>query len=262
MICSPSVKSTSHITCFTKSQLQKIASILNKSIKLHQNKADLWNDINFHMSNKCSDEQCWLDYFPLNDLNNSFVPKQPDDWKHNDRTWLTNFDILNVMTQYEKKYRSFKFLGVFPIDFRSTNSLGNCISEQMCSLNIKNIGKSQIGAVFNLDKHNEPGSHWVAIYININPKNPNYGFYYFDSNAMDMPPEIKNFSNVVIEQINNEKFKSYINTVRKQFKGSECGMFCIHFLLQMLKKQKFEDFINNKVYDDDVHKLRSVLFRK
>ena len=31
-----------------------------------------------------------------------------------------------------------------------------------------NNGKHKIGSVFNLDDHDEPGSHWVSLYMELN----------------------------------------------------------------------------------------------
>ena len=35
----------------------------------------------------------------------TFAPKAPDEWKENPTEWLTSIDILEVMKQYEKKYK-------------------------------------------------------------------------------------------------------------------------------------------------------------
>ena len=252
-------------SCFKKPQLLNICEKLNLSNYTHLKKSELWEKINTHMMHifncRNSDEHCWLD-----NLNNSsvssHVPKQPITWKINDRTWLTNFDLLNVMTQYEKKYRSFKFIGVFPIDFANSNGFGSCISKELCNIKFKSIkNKTQFGIIFNLDKHYQSGSHWVATYINIKPKTTNYGFYYFDSNAMPMPIEIKNLSVAIQNEMKDDTFVIKENTVQKQFKNTECGMFCLHFLIKCLEKYKFNAIINDKKYDDDVHKLRYTLFR-
>ena len=40
----------------------------------------------------------------------------PKEWKKNLLNGLSNFDIEDVMKQYEKKYPSFIFMGPFPSD--------------------------------------------------------------------------------------------------------------------------------------------------
>ena len=42
----------------------------------------------------------------------------------------------------------------------------------LCKINLKqhmNTGKHKIGSVFNLDDHDEPGSHWVSLYMELKP---------------------------------------------------------------------------------------------
>lgn len=253
-----------HLTCFSKKQLLNIVSHLDiKFNKNKTNKDELWQLINKTMLKQdCNhgDEHCWLE--KTNKQFDSHVPKQPTEWKSNPNTWLTNFDILNVMTQYEKKYRKFKFFGVFPIDFSQKYGAGQCISQELCDLKISKFKDSDsFGCVFNLDKHNQSGSHWVSVFFNINKNKPNYGFYFYDSVSSKIPKEIYHFGLSIQKQINDNHFKIYQNNVQKQFKNSECGMFSLHFLIECLKKKKYNDIINDKYYDDEVHKLRNKLFR-
>jgi hypothetical protein len=63
----------------------------------------------------CDDETCWLDALDVSDRlhhkKSFFAPNQPSTWKQNSTEWLTNFDILHVMQQYEEKDDTFVFLG-------------------------------------------------------------------------------------------------------------------------------------------------------
>ena len=52
----------------------------------------------------------------------TFTPYKPTEWEKNPVEWLSNFDILNVLKQYEEKYSDFKFIGPTPIDFNSTHA--------------------------------------------------------------------------------------------------------------------------------------------
>ena len=57
-----------------------------------------------------------------------------------------------------------------PIDFDEKYSMGSCIVDELCTLNLNSVkkrNKKRIGIVFNLDKHNESGSHWVAMFIDL-----------------------------------------------------------------------------------------------
>ena len=189
------------VTCFSTAQLKHIANTINqhpsniRQIKIKNNKQFLWDQINSFFTQYCDhqNESCWMEQPILQPINHNFqedfIPKKPSEWNSNPRTWLNTLNIQDVLQQYEKKYRSFRFMGVFPIDYNHEISAGTCLIEELCTINIPYIIKSgikQLGIVFNLDKHYEPGSHWVSIYIGLNPKAPNYGCYYFDSNAF--PP--------------------------------------------------------------------------
>ena len=270
MQCSPYNYDTfykTHNTCFSKTQLEDLAKSLDlkhsKSIK----KTALWARINEHMQSKyrCGegDEHCWVDKHPKTPAT-SHVPAHPHDWLVNPYTWLSNLDIMNVMVQYEQKYPSFKFVGVFPVDFATKDTFGKCLYQEMCNLDLKKLGKNykSFGFVFNLDKHDQPGSHWVAMYANIDKDQPNYGVYYFDSNAMPAPSEIKQFGMSLVNQMNDKNFTFHENTVRKQFHNSECGMFCLNFLIECLKRKSFKKIMKQEFTDKHAHKLRKVLFRK
>jgi hypothetical protein len=210
--CSPD-KDTGKYTCYNHKNLKDIAKNYNKSnnkdlINTSLSKKKLWKaikDLNF---TECGDsEYCWLkqNYMKINDNINSFKenfrPEKPSEWNNNPHMWLNTYDILHVMNQYQDKYKNFKFMGVFPIDFAvktksisinttnentgNTENTGNsCISPIMCKLNLFELKlqkKNRLGIIFNLDKHNESGSHWVSMFVNFNPRHKDYGIYYYDS---------------------------------------------------------------------------------
>jgi hypothetical protein len=205
------------------------------------------------------------------DLVNTFRPSTPASWKKDDREWLNTYDILNGMRQYEDKYKSFKFIGAHPIDFASRFSDGTCVSaKDMCDFNAKNLlskNYSQIAAIFNLDKHDEPGSHWVSLYIGLKPSLPNFGCFYIDSNASEIPEEINALMITVQKQMREiysakdmKKFAMKQSHKRFQYKNTECGMFSMFFIIQFLKKKTFSQIMKMKVDDDMVHTFRKVLY--
>ena len=67
------------------------------------------------------------------------------------------------MEQYEKKYNDFKFFGAVPIDFDELPFLG---IKDINFDELYNSGK-KLGFVFNLDEHWQSGSHWVALYSDL-----------------------------------------------------------------------------------------------
>lgn len=266
MQCSPSnIRFLDHHnTCFSKTQLINIAKVLEIKSPKSKSKQQLWSMINQAMLPYCrpNDEHCWLKQIGDED-SNSHVPLKPSEWKENPYTWLSNIDILKVLVRYEKKYRSFKFLGVFPIDFAENYGMSQCISQEICNLNLSKFNKkyTQFACVFNLDKHYQSGSHWVAVYFNLNKKHPNYGFYFFDSVSTKIPREIHRFGLSIKRQVNDPDFNIHQNIVQKQFKSTECGIFSIHFVIKCLEKMKFHDILRVPYNDDDIHKLRNVFYR-
>ena len=279
MSCSPKISDNSY-TCYTLKELQNIARNYNKEknksiIKLNLPKKELWNKLIEVNYDKCSNnEYCWLkqNYMKINsknisELKENFRPDKPEEWKDDPDKWLNTYNILNVMKQYEDKYKNFKFVGVFPIDFM-TKIDGSCVSKKMCSLNLNDMIKkkiTKIGFIFNLDKHYQSGSHWVSLFMNLNKNNKNYGAYYYDSNGTPPPIEIKNYIKIVKNKLNknDNKFKFKFNKKRHQYSNSECGMFSLYFMNESLKNVSFEEFINNKKINDKfVFKLRDKYYNK
>jgi len=230
-------------------------------------------------------ESCWVDKLrPGPDVTASVRPITPSEWYKNDRTWLSNYDIKNVMMQYqaESSFR-YKFLGVFPIDFAEPNS---CIYREMCELvddpaKIKALRTQYdfIGFIINLDKHDEPGSHWTSIFMCINPSLESYGAYYYDSVARFPPEQVKSWvdrfkaSISLLDRttgvVNPIPFTTLYCKCPMQRKSTECGVFSMVFQIrwiEMLRKDRktvFDDVMKmkGKLDDDAVHSLRKVLFR-
>ena len=60
---------------------------------------------------------------------------------------------------------------------------------------------------------------------------------------------------------NNKKCDVRFNKTRYQFKNSECGVYSINFILQMLNGKSFDYIENNPIPDDDINMLRTQIFR-
>jgi len=213
-------------------------------------------------------------------------PEMPIEWCKNSKEWLSNYDIEDVMIQYDKdpQYK-YAFLGVYPIDFSEEDKFGRCLYSQICSLDVKkyiNRKIKHLGLITNLDKHNQSGSHWTSTFIIIDPKNKCYGAHYYDSNGMTIPSYVKKFINNIKERLliiyPKSKFNITYNTIRHQQKNTECGMFSmthqIRWLNGILKYKKFNfpdpykdanfiKYITNdtKINDDNMNISRKYLYR-
>ena len=262
--CTPSIKTKS--TCYSKQNLVKMTKKWNRNYKhkikhtKHKSKMELWHNLDRKMKLLCKNEWCWSRY--LIDLKNRFRPPRPTKWNQKPDEWLDTNNIENVMEQYEKAHNDFVFIGAVPLDFNLKTNTGRCMVDDLCKINIELLQKKgikKIGIVFNLDYHDEPGSHWTAMFIDSNRK----GIYYFDSYGQEPEKEIL----VLIEKLKNQykkiniKMKEQINNIRHQYKNSECGVYSLHFLITMLtKKTRFRTFCNNIIEDDEILKYRKIYF--
>tara|TARA_B110000037_G_C17115974_1_gene503744 strand:+ start:2037 stop:2978 length:942 start_codon:yes stop_codon:yes gene_type:complete len=296
--CAPN-KRFSNKSCFSLDQLKKISisfnnaikknKINNKKIKLNlitikDDKRYLVQELSSRLEKVCDDQICWLKQKFIKDLKDkdllkdTFRPEGP----LSQFEWLNTLHIDTVMNQYHKKYKNFKFYGAVPIDF-----------DNLSYLKIKKIdyeqlykdGIHQIGFIFNLDESWKSGSHWVALYANLNKEQ----IYFFDSYGTRPEKRIrtlikrigkwiykKNFCNsdkCSVDEIDDNvsflgktknkienKFDIEYNRNRHQYKNSECGVYSLNFILRLLNGHSFNDITKNKVLDDEINKCRDIYF--
>lgn len=260
-------------TCYSNSSLEYMKEYWNKRhpdlvIKTN-NPKEIWKSLKTYMNNVCDRESCWLKQnFIKDNLNrelshSTFAPQSPSTWKRNKNQWLTSLDIDRVMKQYEEAYKYFEFIGPSPIDFDSHQKYNECVWEELCKFDLShyiNRGKTKIGIIFNTDPHYKEGSHWISLFINIKD---NYIFY-FDSNGDEVPIEIKNLIDRIKRQATqlNINFKVLDNYgIEHQRGNSECGMYSLYFIIQLLTENKSPNFfLNERIKDEEMEKLRNKYF--
>jgi len=205
----------------TNSSSNKIDKNLDHQEKLNLLKLYLKDNI------ESDQEWCLLDNESLKSLKkkyeNYFRPIVPKKWLENKRTWLNTLDIEAEMSLYTKAFPEFQFLSVSPIDFdlriRRGINTEECVDQNLCNLSIKKeftSGKKYIAAVFNLDKHNQSGSHWTAFFVSLKLGES----YYYDSVANFMPKEVIALINRVSIQGNEliEKGEMWLENTKTRFK--------------------------------------------
>ena len=292
--CAPS-KTLINGTCYTINQLKDIANYYNKE---NENNLIIFDEntskkrllyrimIKITKKTKCDNQICWLkqDFMKKNVdidmLNNTFRPKGPAN--QGNFKWISNFDIKYVMSQYEYKYNDYKFLGAVPIDFEEVNYLN------LNNINLENLYNTRykLGLIINLDKHNQSGSHWVSLFINLKT----YEIYFSDSGGIRPNKYIRNFIKKIanfcykkyfdlndfydyspinsdVSFMNNNNLNKYeklfpikYNQIQIQNSDSECGIFSINFILRLLKGETFDDYIKNHPTDSEVNKCRNIYF--
>lgn len=285
-ICNPARHRKPGETCLSLEALEKMKQAWNNkhpenpirtnTRKNHKRdsaakRAALWKQLRNTMKNSynCENEYCVLKKIPglekkerQNLSKKYFRPEKPEEWNKDQKTWLDSFNIEDVMNQYEEAYSDFEFIGPVPIDFDAPSDssaivdLGTCIVDELCKLDLKDAfkkGTKRIGIIFNLDKHDEPGSHWVCSFIDI----PNKSAYYFDSYGLPPPPEVAR----LLERCKEQGAEIILyNDIRHQRKDSECGMYCLYTIISLLKGHTFQAICLEIVKDDAMNVFRDVLF--
>lgn len=273
-VCSPATPiKDQKFSCYTSESLERLRELWNKrhpdaKIKSNEPKK-IWQSLRENMSHVCEKESCWLrQNFVKHDLTKelshyTFAPQAPKEWKKNINEWLSSIDIDKVMRQYEKSYPSFAFLGPSPIDFDSLKLYGECVWEELCNFNLRNMmakNKKKIGIVFNLDEHWKDGSHWTSMFIDV----PSEQICYFDSGGEKAPIEVLKFKDRVISQGKgsglNFKFEENY-PFEHQMKDTECGIYCLYFISQMIKNPNFKPFKGKRISDKEMEKYRRIFFR-
>jgi len=211
----------------------------------------------------CDDQLCWInkDFDFINNMN----PKLINELKTNvyrptgpkgKYTWLNTININKVLEQYEKKYNNFKSFGAVPIDFNKLDSLG---IKDIDFNDLLNNNKYKIGVVFNLDEHDESGSHWVSLYSDIKSGH----IYFFDSYGSKPEKRIQKFMRK-IANFYKKKFKKEptvdSNEIRHQFGNNACGVYSLNFIVRLLKGESYKNIVNNITKDNEMNINRQVYF--
>jgi hypothetical protein len=271
--CSPKNKEKEY-TCYSDSDLYKLRDMWNerhpdKPIKTKDSK-EIWHLLKEYYAKICNKESCWVRQMTKNtkmeqELIEAFAPESPKEWRKNPNEWLSSIDILEVMNQYEKKYKCFDFLGPSPIDYDTHKLYGDCVWDELCHFNLEDQikkGHTKIGVIFNLDPHYKGGSHWVSLFINVKNKT----IFYFDSAGETIPKQIKKFVDNVIEQGNKLTNKIIFkfdenHPVEHQYGNTECGIYSLFFIVHMLEDKITAHYLKTHVLKDAyMEKFRKVYY--
>jgi len=289
MQCSPAAKNKAPRgvpTCYSPEVLEKIREEYNKDHPEHPispgTPLAVWRQLNTRLSHKCKTEDCWLDKIDDNGLRRKideyfFAPDQPKEWRKKPTFWLSNVEIKQVMDQYEVAYPDFEFMGPTPIDYDSHNTQNGakCVDMQMCQIDLgKEIskGKRKFGFVFNLSKHGTYGSHWVALYVDMDERL----MFFFDSNGDKQKAQIEKFMKTLEDQATalGTPLKRISNLGwRHQNENTECGMYSMYFLITMLSgkpsgeepqsismKKRMNMFLTKRIADKYMKMYRKIYF--
>jgi hypothetical protein len=282
--CSPNVD-TMAVSCYTHKELIEIARAFNTSIaqnkkvcstknnkNVHTNvvqnkkvclynskpievadksKAELWKSIHMRLRTICKAEYCWIELPFIQNIPDPILQTKLKQFTFKPKmtkgrySWLSTGDINNVMRQYEKFDNTFFFFGALPSDFYKYASIDTNLLYKY----------SLLAVVFNLDEHHQKGSHWVSLVIDNNI----HSIEYFDS-VGDPPNEnIKLFISLIRPYLSGYTVR--INTVKHQYKNSECGIYSLFYIIQRLLGYSFQKLSNDVIKDKAMNKFRDHIFR-
>jgi hypothetical protein len=197
----------------------------------------------------------------------------PANWKKNINEWLSSSDIVNVLRQYEATFNEFKFLGPSPTDYYFMETPTQCVWQSLCQFNLRQhlaSGKRKFGIVFNIDPHDLPGSHWVAVFINADTRR----IYYFDSTGDEIHKDILRFVREVQDKSREigPEYEFDIKTsqthpLEHQYGDTECGMYVLYFIITMLRNKRdvYQSVFKNpkrKIPDKAMERLRYEYFNE
>ena len=299
--CAPS-KKFSDGSCFTYDALKKIAENYNKKnsdkINLSLKKDSFVKELSSKLKNQCSEQTCWLRLDFVKELDNediernTFRPKGPS----KKYEWLSTTHINDVIEQYQNIHKDFVFLGAVPYDFDDLPMLG---IRDLNFSELESNGKHKIGIVFNLDNHDQDGSHWVSMFTDLK-KNQ---VYFFDSLGRKPGKRIRKLINRITKYLYQKKYHSELpindiiekiktinglpkgkakevvssnkylhnllgggfdiryNYIQHQFENSECGVYSINFIIRLVGGESFDSIINNVTKDEEMNGFRKEYFR-
>ena len=263
--CSPSAKFEKY-TCFPVEALALMTAEVNRTsgsnMPVRVNKLTLWKNLQLALQHMCADnEACWSDQLSMQQEH--VKSRAPLQWVQNQQKHLTTSQVHDVLKQYTTS--KFWFLGVYPLNFHDHTKWGKCIGDMLCSLDLKrlrNHGCTCFAFVFNTHKNGMPGQHWLAVYCGMDPNNPNYGVFFYDSYGGAWPPSVGQYMSKLEAAMADANFRRHRNTYVHQRKSGECGMFCIEWIMNMVRGVPFDEYVKNKAITDDyMTERRNVYFR-
>lgn len=276
-ICAPGKYDAKNHTCFSLKQLMALSAAYNRHlteqslggsdssnpnfIKIKPDKKYLLVELKQRFDSVCgSDEKCITKQAFMNELvtelrneldENTFLEDGPD----GPIEWLSNFDIEKLIKKYEKYLPNFKFLGAVPLD---------CEEHKFCSLygfdfeKIKKEGIHKAGIVFNHDKMGQGGSHWVALFMNLDSGEINYVDSYGGKPKSNVQSLIDRFEKYCKKK--GIRFNYKLNTNAFQKDGSECGVYSANFILRRAADEPFEEILSNPMTFKQINSCRNVYF--
>lgn len=184
-------------------------------------------------------------------------------------TWLTNWEISDVLQQYKRRFRFFDFLDSEMMDFQEyANDLRTFDPSKL------KPGITCFACVLNTDKHTGSGKHWVTLFCDMR-RTPGT-VEYFNSARNSPPRDVVAFFERLAQQFGGAErkqveFHETAGSITHQRGNSECGMFALYYIWHRLheslpleysdaenKAAKFA--VKSRIEDKTAFEFRSKVF--
>lgn len=170
-----------------------------------------------------------------------------------DHSWLSNLDIDQVLTRYERQYPAFGYLGALPSD---------CDKFQMCPIHNFDFAdhptKRQFGVVFNRDGVGMGGSHWVSIFMCLDDRAVQFCDSVGQGPSGTMRRIMDKFKKYCVEM--EGSVKEQINRISYQKDNYSCGVYSCHFIRARLAGVPWERYFQNRL-GAEMDQCRKAIFR-
>ena len=268
--CSPKPTKNKPYSCFSDGGLELLRGAWNKK---HPKRPiekgdphDVWRALRKAMPD-CEDEPCWVRRLGLTDqLMDQFAPEAPKSWRSNPNEWLSSEEIENVMKQFERAHKEFKFIGPSPIDYDAddTRNKGHPVWPELANLSVKALkgkGYTKLGIIFNTDRHTGGGQHWFLVFVDMLEG----VILCVDSTGEGCPRSVRRLADEITRQgvalSPPIRFRFEQNRMQHQKKGTECGMYSLFFCIHLLRGHISPEHLKtHRIPDDQMEEYRRVYF--
>lgn len=174
---------------------------------------------------------------------------------------LSNFNIDDVLDQFEKRFVDRKFLHI-PFQMRDFEQIGTRLATIDLADEIKN-GIKTFGVVLNTDWSYGKGIHWFCLF------GEDYGnkvaLEYFNSSGRAPLPEVQAWLQKTKHHLTKKLKKPveiiYSTGIMFQNDQHSCGVYCLSYIWLRLENVPPSWFKSDTFNDRLMHKVRKNLFR-
>lgn len=174
-----------------------------------------------------------------------------------DVTLLSNINIDLTLRQWERY-----FSGFFAYNFNMVNfkEHGDTLSTIPIDEVLRN-GYTTAACVVNSDTYNNPGKHWMALFVDMRTTPCTIEFF----NSSGNPPvceftEWMSESKTRLETAGKTALTICVSRVKHQYSRSECGVYSLYYIYARLKGIPYTTFEDTPISDVLMLKFRQHLF--